>query len=451
MAATRHPPGQPSDTSSATVPPHPFDKRWHVHVDGKTYGPYTGHEIRQMSEQHNILGSDFVYAEDGSAWLQITNDPILSALFKTSEPARSLLASRGVPSRHFRKWLLGIAVVVAAGWIVWPYYAVYDLAIAVREGDVSTLEARVAWDSVRQGLRGDLNALLLQKFSSDAKADTSSGGALGTDLAVMLGPVIVDRMVDSYVTPQAVAAANRASKSDNTSSNVTNAAARNFNETIQSARNIRWDQIKHAFFSRGPLTFRVEFIPDHDPPLQHPTEFRFQWDGNWRLIRIILPADAMHGLSAAAKSQDGGGPSFASKLLAPQATTKPASPIPERLPQPLEVTLVSKGFKASNARAGDYEDNITLQLSIKNILDKDIRAFDGVVTFNDLLDNEILSSKIVINEPLKADSILSWHGAIKYNQFIDRHQRLRNERQENLKIKFVTRKILFADGSSKEY
>jgi hypothetical protein len=73
------------------------------------------------------------------------------------------------------------------------------------------------------------------------------------------------------------------------------------------------------------------------------------------------------------------------------------------------------------------------------------------VTFTDLLENKIFSLKIAINEPLKAGGVLSWHGSMKYNQFNDGDQQLRNERQENLKIRFVTRKILFADGTSKEY
>jgi hypothetical protein len=113
--------------------------------------------------------------------------------------------------------------------------------------------------------------------------------------------------------------------------------------------------------------------------------------------------------------------------------------------------LVSKGFKARNIQAGDYEDDITLQLAFTNVLDKDIRAFDGVITFTDLLDNEILSSKIAINEPLKVGAVLNWNGAIKYNQFMDTHLRLRNEEQKNLKIRFATRKILFLDGAVKEY
>ena len=94
--------------------------------------------------------------------------------------------------------------------------------MALRDGDVSALEARVAWDSVRQGLRGDLNAMLLQKINADAATDKSSGAAFGTGLAVMLGPVVVDRTVDSYVTPQAVAAARRAAKNDDASSDAEN-------------------------------------------------------------------------------------------------------------------------------------------------------------------------------------------------------------------------------------
>jgi tRNA(Phe) wybutosine-synthesizing methylase Tyw3 len=161
-----------------------------------------------------------------------------------------------------------------------------------------------------------------------------------------------------------------------------------------------------------------------------------------------LPSDVIDGLSAAAKNQDGLGSPLSRKLVTNESTTPSVA---EKLPLPLQVALVSKGFKASNIQARDFEDKITIEIAITNVLDKDIRAFDGVLTFTDLLDNAIFSSKIAINEPLKAGSVLSWKGEIKYNQFIDTHQRLRNEQQKNLKIRFTTRKILFADGTSKEY
>jgi hypothetical protein len=120
-------------------------------------------------------------------------------------------------------------------------------------------------------------------------------------------------------------------------------------------------------------------------------------------------------------------------------------------PSPLEISLISKGFKRANARAMDFEDDITFGLRIKNVSKKDIRAFDGVITFTDLLDNEILSSQLTINDPVCADSVVSWSGSIKYNQFLERHQRLRNEDQANIKLKFKPRKVLFKDGNAKVF
>jgi hypothetical protein len=442
-------PAKGSTASDASAPPHPFDKGWHVHINGKTYGPCSGHQIRQLVEQNRIAGSDLVYVqgESGSAWHQIAHDPVLGALFKSSEKPRSPLVPRIEALRLRRKWLFAIPVAVIAGWIAWPYYAAYDLLVAVREGDVSTLETRVAWESVRQGLRGDLNAALLQNISTGAKTDSSSGEALGSGLAMVLGPVIVDRIVDSYVTPQGVAAVNRANKTDNISPDAPN-ASKNFDETIQAARHIRWNQIKYAFFSGGPLTFVAQIIPDRDPPLQHPVGFRFQWDGNWRLTRIMLPSDVTDEF-ATAKNQTGIGSQLTNKAVTGRSPTSPEPSL--STPSTLQITLVSKGFKSRNIQAGDFEDDITIQIAITNVLDKDIRAFDGVLTFTDLLDNKILSSKIAINESLKAGAALNWKGSIKYNQFEDEHQRLRNEPQTNLKIRFATRKILFADGTTKEY
>jgi hypothetical protein len=174
-----------------------------------------------------------------------------------------------------------IVLVAAMLWIVWPYYAVYDFAIAFRKGDISVLENRVAWDSVRQGLRDDLNAALLRHLSTDAKTD-EPGAALGTSLAVVLGPAIVDRMIDSYVTPQGIAAAvNRAS-----STNVENGGPpKDFTEVVQSWRQVGWDRVQYAFFSGGPLTFRIEIPAEHGQNLA----LIFKWSSNWKLTRVILP------------------------------------------------------------------------------------------------------------------------------------------------------------------
>lgn len=65
-----------------SLPPHPLDRQWFVHVDGKNYGPYSGHEIRRMIGTDQIKESDFVCAEGAQAWTPAKSDPLIGQLFK---------------------------------------------------------------------------------------------------------------------------------------------------------------------------------------------------------------------------------------------------------------------------------------------------------------------------------------------------------------------------------
>jgi TM2 domain-containing membrane protein YozV len=73
--------------SGAELPPHPLDKRWFAHIDGKSYGPYTGHEIRDMASHGQIKDSDFLCAEGGKEWVQARNDPLLGPSFRAQAQA----------------------------------------------------------------------------------------------------------------------------------------------------------------------------------------------------------------------------------------------------------------------------------------------------------------------------------------------------------------------------
>lgn len=129
--------------------------------------------------------------------------------------------------------------------------------------------------------------------------------------------------------------------------------------------------------------------------------------------------------------------------------SSPVSPTVEA--QPLTVALTKKGFSPEDIQNGVFEADITFTLQFKNNTSKDIRAFDGLVVFNDLLGNRILASRVEINERVAKGQTLDWPGAIEYNQFKDSHQRLRSEPKENLKVSFLANKVLFADGTTKEY
>ncbi len=113
--------------------------------------------------------------------------------------------------------------------------------------------------------------------------------------------------------------------------------------------------------------------------------------------------------------------------------------------------MQSKRFKQADVRNNDYEAAIVFELSIVNRSGKQVRAFDGVLTFTDLLDNEVISSKLAINDVINSGSTYNWTGQLKYNQFMDDHNRFKNEQLANLKTRFAVRKILFADGTSKTF
>lgn len=114
---------------------------------------------------------------------------------------------------------------------------------------------------------------------------------------------------------------------------------------------------------------------------------------------------------------------------------------------PIAATLVEKGFQE-----GEYgQDAITFTVSFSNDTGKNVRAFDGILEFTDLLGNEILNANLAVNDPVGAGTTLEWPGSIEYNQFVNKHRNLRNAEPQNIKIRFALQKVLFEDGTTKEY
>jgi Protein of unknown function (DUF2939) len=177
--------------------------------------------------------------------------------------------------------IIGLLVLVALGWIAWPYYAVYDFAIAIQEGDQVALERRVAWDSVRGGLREDFNAVLARSTQ-------------GAGLAALVGPAIINTAIDSFVTPQGIASLLRIAQAP-----IPNSDRRPSSTIDDKQRNrLQLEQVKYAFFSGGPLTFRVDIATDNAKSTQEPvTSLLFKWSGDWKLSRLILPLEAIQNIA----------------------------------------------------------------------------------------------------------------------------------------------------------
>jgi hypothetical protein len=193
---------------------------------------------------------------------------------------------------------IGAIILIALGWIAWPFYAAYDLATAIQGGDHIALERRVAWDEVRRGLRDDLNAVLLQAL----RKDDGASSPLTTGLVAMLGPTFINNAVDSYVTPQAIAGLiqNGAAPIPSMAQIKSGAAHPETMKPVPDKQQnpLSWKQVRYAFFSGGPMTFRIDIDADNAPTGQRPVTLLFKWSGDWKLARMFLPLDALQNRQA---------------------------------------------------------------------------------------------------------------------------------------------------------
>ena len=99
------------------------------------------------------------------------------------------------------KVALGIAVGLFAIYVVAaPFITVYRMKSAAENHDGEALSDHIEFPSVRQSLKDQMNAMFTKKMVEDEEMKDNPFAALG---AVFAG-VIVDKMVDAYVTPAGI-------------------------------------------------------------------------------------------------------------------------------------------------------------------------------------------------------------------------------------------------------
>lgn len=94
--------------------------------------------------------------------------------------------------------VLGLGVYVAAS----PLMTFNAMSEAAEAGDITALEKTVDFPAVRTSLKDQLNARLIGALNQDRALTDGPFGALGA----LLGPAIVNQVVEAAVTPQGVAA-----------------------------------------------------------------------------------------------------------------------------------------------------------------------------------------------------------------------------------------------------
>ncbi len=149
--------------------------------------------------------------------------------------------------------------------------------------------------------------------------------------------------------------------------------------------------------------------------------------------------DAAAGFSKSLGTALGGGDSKKSEDREPPKKVKQTFPI--------TATLTNKGWFE-----GEYGRNaITFTVTFANTTGKNVRAFDGTLVFTDLLGNEILGANLAVNDPVSSGQSIEWKGKLDYNQFIAKHESLRNADIQNTRVNFLLKHVLFEDGEVKDF
>lgn len=117
----------------------------------------------------------------------------------------------------------------------------------------------------------------------------------------------------------------------------------------------------------------------------------------------------------------------------------------QKLGAALTVAMYDKGYQEQ-----DYQKFLTYSLAFENKSNKEIRAFKGSISIQDLFDSEIKSISVTIDDQIPAGEIFKGTYTTEYNQFRDEDTRLKNKDLDNLKVVWTPEKIIFTDGSTLE-
>ena len=105
--------------------------------------------------------------------------------------------------RNIWAWsFAAVLVVLGIAYIGSPYLAVYNLKQAVKEGDADKIEAGTDITAVRESLKSQLSTAFMHKMTTDPDTKGNPFAAIGA----LIVPAKIDKAIDTYVTPEGLAA-----------------------------------------------------------------------------------------------------------------------------------------------------------------------------------------------------------------------------------------------------
>jgi len=172
-------------------------------------------------------------------------------------------------------WIIAIGAAVALFALAYgasPFVAVRGFVAAAKQGDAEKLGGSVDFPAVRADLKPQLTAAVTTRMERDPQMRGNPFAGLGA----ILMPSILDRMIDSVVTPEGIAALVRAGK-------------------------VGHAEPESAPSRRVDYDFRYIALNRFDVALRHrgttgdPVHLIFERRGlfTWKLVRIALPQSSL--------------------------------------------------------------------------------------------------------------------------------------------------------------
>ncbi|HEX6566832.1 MAG TPA: DUF2939 domain-containing protein [Chthoniobacterales bacterium] len=172
-----------------------------------------------------------------------------------------------------KKWLIVVAVLVVlalAAYVVSPFFYVSSLKGAFLAGDSSKLANLVDFPALRDSLKEEVATILTQQTKESPDSNQSPFAAL----TAFVGPAFLNRAVDMYCTPDAIA--DFVKKNGQVQSKT-----RSFIK-IPGPSDLDWSKLKNFSFT-GPTSFRIG--------TNHITLFARLEGFSWKVYRLEVSPD----------------------------------------------------------------------------------------------------------------------------------------------------------------
>jgi hypothetical protein len=163
-----------------------------------------------------------------------------------------------------------LLILAIAGYVVSPFFYVYSLKSAFLGGDANKLADLVDFAALRDSLKEQVATILTQQSKEGSNSNQSPFGAL----TAFVGPVFLNKAVDTYCTPEAVAGFVK--KNDQVQSKT-----HSFFK-IPGPSDLDWSKLKNFSFT-GPTSFRIG--------TNHITLFARLEGFGWKVYRLEVSPD----------------------------------------------------------------------------------------------------------------------------------------------------------------